>query len=103
MSVLTVTRDNIKTEVIDSDKTVLIDFWAPWCGPCRMFSPIVDQVANEVPNVKVAKVNVDEEQYLAMKFGVMSIPTLVVMKGGKIINKSVGARSKAAVLEMLKS
>ena len=101
MSVLTITKENFDSEVMQSDKPVLIDFWASWCGPCRMVSPIVDEIAEEVTDKKVCKVNVDEQPELAQKFGVMSIPTLIVMKDGKIADKSVGAKSKDAILSML--
>ena len=92
----------MKTEVLKSDKTVLVDFWAVWCGPCRMLSPVVDQVAEENPNIKVCKVNVDEEQQLAIKYGVMSIPTLLVFKGGELVNQSVGVIPKEEVLNLIK-
>lgn len=101
MSALTITKNNFESEVMQSDKPVLIDFWARWCGPCRMVSPIVDEIAEEVTDKKVGKINVDEQPELAQKFGVMSIPTLIVMKDGKIVNKSVGAKSKSAILAML--
>lgn len=102
MSVKTLTRDNFTTEVLHSDQAVLLDFWAPWCGPCRMVSPIVDQVAEEVSGrAKVGKVNVDEQPELAAQFGVMSIPTLVVMKQGKAVATRVGVQSKQAILNML--
>ena len=101
MSVLKVTKANFENEVVKSKKPVLLDFWAAWCGPCRMVSPIVDEIAEENENVLVGKVNVDEEPELASAFGVMSIPMLVVMKDGQIVNKSVGARPKAAILDML--
>lgn len=101
MSVITITNTNFQSEVINSDKPVLLDFWASWCAPCRMLSPIVDEIANERGDIKVGKVNVDEEPELAGKFGVMSIPTLVVMKNGKIVNQSVGVRPKAQILAML--
>lgn len=100
MSVVTITKDNFEEEVIRSDRPVLLDFWAPWCGPCRMVSPIVDQIAEENTDKKVGKINVDEEPELAKLFGVMSIPTLAVMKNGEVVNKSVGARPKAAILAM---
>lgn len=101
MSVITITNNNFQSEVINSDKPVLLDFWASWCAPCRMLSPVVDEIANERGDIKVGKVNVDEEPELAGKFGVMSIPTLVVMKNGKIVNQSVGVRPKAQILAML--
>lgn len=101
MSILTVTNSNFQSEVINSEKPVLLDFWASWCAPCRMLSPIVDEVAAERSDIKVGKINVDEEPELAGRFGVMSIPTLVVMKNGKIVNQAVGARPKAQILAML--
>ncbi len=101
MSAININRDNFKQEVLNSDKPVLVDFWAPWCGPCRMLAPIVEEIANERSDVKVVKINVDENQDLAMEFGVMSIPTLVVIKEGKIVNQAVGARPKAQILSML--
>lgn len=101
MSILTVTNSNFQSEVINSEKPVLLDFWASWCAPCRMLSPIVDDVAAERSDIKVGKINVDEEPELAGRFGVMSIPTLVVMKNGKIVNQAVGARPKAQILAML--
>ena len=101
MAVITITKSNFESEVLHSDKPVLLDFWASWCGPCRMLSPIVDQVAEERADVKVGKVNVDEQPELAGQFGVMSIPTLLVFKNGKLVNQSVGARPKAGVLALL--
>ena len=101
MSVITITKENFAAEVLNSDKPVLLDFWASWCGPCRMLSPIVDQVADARPDVKVGKVNVDEQPDLAGQFGVMSIPTLLVFKHGKLVNQSVGSRPKAGVLALL--
>ena len=101
MSVLNLTKNNFK-ETVNTEKTVLIDFWAPWCGPCRMVSPIVDEIAEENPDIVVAKVNVDDEGELAQEFGVMSIPTLIVMKNGKIVNQSIGAKPKAQILAMVK-
>ncbi len=97
MSVLTVTKENFQKEIIESEKTVLLDFWASWCGPCRMVSPLVDEIAEENADIKVGKVNVDEQQELAGAFGVSSIPTLVVMKNGKVVNQTVGARPKAQI------
>lgn len=101
MSVLTITKENFESEVMQSDKPVLVDFWASWCGPCRMVSPIVDEIAEEVTDKKVCKVNVDEQPELAQKFGVMSIPTLVVIKNGEVADKSVGAKPKSEILAML--
>ena len=101
MSVLTVTNQNFEKEILQSEKPVLLDFWASWCGPCRLVSPIVDEIAEEPSDVKVGKVNVDEQQELAAAFKVMSIPTLVVIKDGKIINQSIGARPKEQILAML--
>ena len=101
MSAINIHKSNFHHEVMLSDKTVLLDFWASWCGPCRMVSPIVDQIAEERSDIKVAKVNVDEEQELAAQFGIVSIPTLVVMKDGKIVNQASGARPKTQILAML--
>ena len=101
MSAISVNKNNFGREVLNSDKPVLLDFWAPWCGPCRMVSPIVDEIAAERSDIKVCKINVDEQPELAARFGVMSIPTLVVMKNGKVINQAVGARPKAQILAML--
>ncbi len=101
MAVITITKDNFEQEVLHADRPVLIDFWASWCGPCRMVSPIVDEIAADTNDKKVGKINVDEQPELASAFQVMSIPTLVVMKDGKIVKKSVGARPKAEILEML--
>jgi len=101
MSVLKVNQNNFN-EIIASDKPVLLDFWAPWCGPCRMVSPIIDEIAEEHPELVVGKINVDEEGALAQSFGVMSIPTLVVLRDGKIVNQAVGAKPKAQILAMVK-
>ena len=101
MSVTNINKNNFQNEVLNSEKPVLLDFWASWCGPCRMVSPIVDEIAAERGDIKVGKVNVDEQSELAAQFGVMSIPTLVVMKGGKVVNQMVGARPKSQILAML--
>lgn len=101
MSVLTITKENFQEEVMKSEKPVLLDFWASWCGPCRMVSPTVDEIAEEMPDIKVGKVNVDEQQELASSFNVMSIPTLIVMENGKIIDQAVGVRPKRQIVSML--
>ena len=101
MSVININKENFETEVLQSDRPVLVDFWATWCGPCRMVSPIVDEIAEEHPEYKVGKINVDEEQELAIRFGVMSIPTLMVFKGGERVKQSIGARPKAQILALL--
>ncbi|MBQ3179153.1 MAG: thioredoxin [Clostridia bacterium] len=101
MSVLHLNANSFE-EVINSGKTVLLDFWAPWCGPCRMVGPILDEIAEENPDLVVAKINVDEEAELAQAFRVMSIPMLVVMKDGKVVNQSVGLKPKAQILAMVK-
>ncbi|NLV49448.1 MAG: thioredoxin [Clostridiales bacterium] len=101
MSVLTITKDNFQKEVMESTVPVLLDFWASWCGPCRMVSPIVDEIAEENNNIKVGKINVDEQTELAAKFNVMSIPTLVVIKEGKVVNQALGARPKNQILALL--
>jgi len=101
MSAININKNNFQNEVLNSEMPVLLDFWAPWCGPCRMVSPIVDEIATERGDIKVGKVNVDEERELAGQFGVMSIPTLVVIKGGRVVNQMVGARPKSQILAML--
>ena len=101
MAVVTITKENFEQEVLQSAKPVLLAFWASWCGPCRMLSPVVDEVAEERTDVKVGKVNVDEQPELAGEFGVMSIPTLLVFEQGKLVRQAVGARPKASVLELL--
>ena len=101
MSAININKNNFHSEVLNSDKKVLLDFWAPWCGPCRMVVPIMEEIANERPDIKVGKINVDEQPELAAQFGIMSIPTLVVIQNGKIINQAMGARSKSAILAML--
>ena len=101
MSVITITKENFEAEVLRSDKPVLLDFWATWCGPCRMVSPVVDEIADERPDVKVGKINVDEEPELANRFSIMSIPTLVVMRGVKVAEQAVGVRPKAMIEALL--
>ena len=101
MSAINIDQNNIQSEVMNSDKPVLLDFWAPWCGPCRMVVPIVEEIARERNDIKVGKVNVDEQPELASRFGVVSIPTLVVLKTGKIVDQAIGARPKTAILGML--
>lgn len=101
MAALNITKQNFEQEVLHSDKKVLIDFWAAWCGPCRRVSPVIEKIADERPDIKVCKVNVDEQPELAAQFQIMSIPALVVMEHGQIVNQSVGARPKAQILSLL--
>lgn len=101
MSVIHINKNNFQEEVLLSDKPVLLDFWATWCGPCRMISPILDEIAAQRSDIKVGKINVDEQPELAAQFRIMSIPTLVVMKNGRIVQQAVGARPKAQILSML--
>ena len=101
MSAININKSNFQNEVMNSDKPVLLDFWAPWCGPCRMVVPIVEEIARERSDIKVGKINVDENPELAGQFGVMSIPTLVVMKNGRIVSQAVGARPRSAIESML--
>ena len=101
MSVLTITKENFDQQVLQNTKPVLLDFWASWCGPCRMLSPVVDEIAQENDAIAVGKINVDEQPDLAAQFGVMSIPTLLVFKNGKLVNQTVGARPKSGVLALL--
>lgn len=102
MSAVKIDLNNFQAEVMECDKPVILDFWAPWCGPCRMVGPIMDEIADENPDIKVGKINVDEEQELAQKFGVMSIPSLFVIKDGKVVEQSVGAKPKSQILAMVK-
>lgn len=101
MSEVVITKENFEAEVLQSEIPVLVDFWASWCGPCRMLSPVVDQLADEISDVKFGKVNVDEEPGLAQKFGVMSIPTLILFKDGKAVNQSIGVVPKEQILALL--
>ena len=101
MSVLTITKDNFESEVLKSEKPVLIDFWAAWCGPCKMVSPVIDEIAEERDDILVGKINIDEQMELAQKYGVMSIPTMIVFKNGEVANKNVGAIPKENILAML--
>ena len=101
MSAININKDNFVSEVLNAEQKVLLDFWAPWCGPCRMVVPIVEEIAVERADIKVGKINVDEQPELANQFGVMSIPTLVVMENGKIARQAIGARSKRDILAML--
>ena len=101
MAVLVITSENFEKEVINSDKTVLLDFWASWCGPCRMVSPIIDEIADEPPEIKVGKINVDDQPELASQFNIMSIPSLFVVKNGQVVNQSVGVQPKQQILELL--
>ena len=101
MSAININKNNFQNEVLDSEKKVLLDFWAPWCGPCRMVVPVVEEIARERSDIKVGKINVDENPELASQFGIMSIPTLVVIENGEIVNQAMGARSKDAILAML--
>lgn len=101
MEILHITKENFQTEVMESDKTVLLDFWASWCGPCRMIAPVLEEVAQEREDVKVCKIDVDKEPELAQQFQIMSIPTLIVMEQGRIVNKALGAMPKNSVLALL--
>lgn len=99
---ITITKDNFENEIVKADKPVLIDFWASWCGPCRMLSPIIDEIAEEHPEIKVCKINIDDEAELAIRHGVMSVPTLMLFKNGEIAQTAVGVRPKDEILDLLK-
>lgn len=101
MALLNITKENFQKEVLESEQTVLLDFWATWCGPCMMIAPFVDEIAQERTDIKVGKVNVDEQPELAANFKIMSIPTLVVVKDGKVVNQAMGARPKEQILALL--
>ena len=101
MSAIQVNKDNFQEVVLNSDKPVLVDFWASWCGPCRMVAPVLEEIANERSDVKVCKINVDEEPELASRYNVMSIPTMIVVKEGQVVNQAVGARPKSQILSLL--
>ena len=100
MAVITVTKENFQEQVLNASNTVLLDFWATWCGPCRMIAPIVEEIAAENPGITLGKINVDEEMELAMQFGITSIPTLVVMKDGQMVNKAIGYAPKKEILKL---
>ena len=101
MALVHITKDNFNKEVMETEKVVLLDFWATWCGPCQTIAPILNEVAEECPDITVGKIDVDEEQELAMSFGITSIPTLIVMKNGKAVDKAIGMRAKNQIIEMI--
>ena len=100
--ITTITKDNFENEIVKADKPVLVDFWASWCGPCRMLSPTIDEIAEEPPEIKVCKINIDDEAELAIRHGVMSVPTLMIFKNGEIAQTAVGVRPKDEILDLLK-
>ena len=100
--ITTITKDNFENEIVKADKPVLVDFWASWCGPCRMLSPTIDEIAEEHPEIKVCKINIDDEAELAIRHGVMSVPTLMIFKNGEIAQTAVGVRPKDEILDLLK-
>ena len=102
MSTIKITEDNFETEVMNSEKTVLVDFWATWCGPCMMIAPVLEEISAENDDIKIAKIDVDDNPQLASKFGIMSIPTLLVVKDGQVVNKAVGAMPKDDILALVK-
>ena len=102
MSAIKITRENFEQEVLNSDKPVLLDFWAEWCGPCQMLLPVVEELAKEMTDVKICKINVDDQRELAKQFTVMSIPTLIVMKDGKVTERTVGVKSREELIDMVK-
>ncbi len=102
MSAVSIRKDNFRPEVLESEKPVLLDFWAPWCGPCRALAPVLEQFAKENPEIKVCKINVDEETELASQFGVMSVPSLFVLKGGQVVNRAAGVQSPQQLLDLMK-
>lgn len=101
MALIHITKDNFNKEVMETEKVVLLDFWATWCGPCQMIAPILDEIAEECPDITVGKIDVDKEQDLAMSFGITSIPTLIVIKNGKAVDKAIGMRAKNQIIEMI--
>lgn len=101
MALVHITKENFNKEVMETEKVVLLDFWATWCGPCQMIAPILNEVAEECPDITVGKIDVDEEQELAMSFGITSIPTLIVIKNGKAVDKAIGMRAKNQIIEMI--
>ena len=101
MSAININKNNFQNEIMDSEKTVLLDFWAPWCAPCRMVVPIIEEIASERPDIKVGKINVDEQPELASKFGIMSIPTLILKKDGQVVEKAIGVQTKEQLEAMI--